>query len=114
MGLGNRHAHQHETVGVQKNAVIAAEFADFAVHQAVQTCDGYPGVVTAVLDGPHPGTEAYEVTLDNGMGGGLYSTGQLTPLVGTTAERHTGGELHTADADYPELRDILVQRPDIA
>lgn len=107
--LGKRHATAHETIGVQKHAVVAEEFYDFSVHQAVLTCDGYPGVVTAVHHGPHPGTEAYEVTLDGGLGGGLYTTGQLSPLVATVAAVE-----HTADQDYPELRDILVQRPDIA
>lgn len=114
MGLGSRTAGQHDTIGVQKNAVVAEEFHDFAVNQAVLTVDGYPGRVTAVLDGPHPGTEAYEVTLDGGLGGGLYTTGQLSPLVGTTAVVEHTGEAHLASDDYLELADILVSRPDIA
>lgn len=109
MGLGSRNAATHETIGVQKHAVVSEEFADFRTGQHVMTVDGYPGVVTAVLDGPFPGTEAYDVTLDNEMGGGMYTTGQLSPLEHTTASTE-----HTADQDYPELAEILTQRPDIA
>lgn len=109
MGLGNRNARRHETVGFQKNAVNSADYADFRVDQTVMTVDGFPGVVTAVLDGPAPGTEAYDVTLNNGLGGGQYTASQLRPLEHTTAS----GD-HTAATDYPELGDILDRRPDIA
>lgn len=109
MGLGSRNAQRHDTVAVQKSAVVSEDFADFSKGQSVMTVDGYPGVVTAVLDGPYPGTEAYDVKLDNGMGGGLYVSGQLSPLVHTTA-----AGAHLASEDYPELGDILHRRPDIA
>jgi hypothetical protein len=109
MGLGNRSARQHETVAVRKAAVVSEDFADFNVGQRVMTVDGFPGVVGAIEDGPYPGTEAYRVTLDNGMGGGLYRTSDLQTINQTTASEH-----HTADQDYPELGDILTQRPDIA
>lgn len=111
MGLGDRHAVRHETVGWQKHAVVSADYADFAVEQRVMTRDGFPGIVTAVLDGPYPGTEAYDVTLDNGMGGGMYTTSQLQPIGGTTASHEHEG---LASADYPELGSILHDRPDIA
>jgi hypothetical protein len=109
MGLGARNAHQHDTVGVQKNAVVSEDFADFRVDQRVMTADGVPGRVAAIEDGPFPGTEAYLVELDNGLGGGLYRSADL---------RETGSQVtateHTADVDYPELGSILTDRPDIA
>jgi hypothetical protein len=55
------------------------------------------------------GAEGYEVTLDDGMGGGLYTSSQLAPAPETTASLQ-----ETAAADYPELEDILQTRPDIA
>lgn len=101
-------------------------FADFTVGQHVMTVDGVPGVVVAVLQGPYPQTEAYEVTLDHGLGGGQYATRDLSPLEPVTAAR-TGQPLgeeqtsapvlgagHLASEDYPELEDILVQRPPLA
>lgn len=109
MGLGNRNARQHETVGFQKNAMVSANYADFAVDQRVMTIDGFPGVVAAIEDGPFPGTEGYQVVLDNNQGGGLYTTSQLSPMDAVTASTD-----HTAAEDYPELGDILSRRPDIA
>lgn len=108
MSVGRRMA-RHETIGVQKNAVVSEDWADFKVGQHVMTIDGFPGHVASIEDGPFPGTEAYRVTLDNDLGGGLYSTGQLSSMPSTTAS----GE-HSAANDYPELSEILVQRPDIA
>jgi hypothetical protein len=108
MGLGGRNARRHETSGVQKNAVVSADYWDFRVGQHVMTVDGFPGVVAAVEDGPYPGTEAYVVTLDNGMGGGEYRTADLRDINRVTAAEHTAAE------DYPELGDILERRPDIA
>lgn len=108
-----REAHQkqqHETLGVQILAGVRSEdYWDFQPEQRVMTIDGIPGVVTAVLDGPVPGTEAYQVTLDGGMGGGSYTASQLSPASATTAS--VAG---TAAADYPELGSILVERPDPA
>lgn len=109
MGLGSRQAGLHDTERARKVAVVSEVFADFAVGQHVMTCDGFPGVVAAVEDGPYPGTEAYQVTLDNGLGGGEYRTAQLSPMEGVTASG-----THTAVEDYPELADILTLRPDIA
>jgi 8-oxo-dGTP pyrophosphatase MutT (NUDIX family) len=114
MGLGRRNARQHETVGFQKNALDSSVFWEYKPQQQVMTVDGVPGVVTAVLDGPYPGTEEYEVTLDNGLGGGSYTASQLQPLAGTTASHdHEATGLHTADQDYPELGSILHDRPPI-
>jgi hypothetical protein len=114
MGLGGRHANvrqgmRHDTAGAQKNAVRAEEWADFQKNQRVETVDGISGVIAAVEDGPVPGNEQYQVVLDNGLGGGTYTASQLTALGPAQAS-----EVHTADRDYPELAQILVDRPDIA
>jgi len=106
--------------------VDPALFADFAVGQRVMTVDGIPGVITEVLDGPYPQTEAYEVVLDDGMGGGQYATRDLSALDAVTATRtvqgtsdvevaaQVGNGLHLASEDYPELGEILVERPPLA
>ena len=109
MGLGSRTARQHETSGFRKQAVVSEDFADFKVREAVMTVDGYPGVVEAVLDGPFPVTESYVVRLANGLCGGEYQAGQLTPL-GLVQGSHE----NLASRDYPELSEILYNRPDIA
>lgn len=80
---------------------------DYGVHSRVMTCDGHPGTVLAVAEGPFPGAESYDVRLDGGLGGGAYLAGQLQPL----AAGHTTG---TAAADYPELAQVLVEHPDPA
>lgn len=78
--------------------------------QHVMTREGFPGTVTAVSDGPAPGNEEYIVTLDNAMGGGRYSSSELSPLPQTTSQVAVVD--HTAATDYPELGDILIRRPD--
>ncbi|MGW1436846.1 hypothetical protein ACWD7M_16545 [Streptomyces griseus] len=100
---------QHETLGVQRLAVRSEDYWDYQPEQRVQTADGYPGRVTAVTDGPFPGTEEYQVVLDHGMGGGAYTASQLRPAGATTAAME-----QTAAADYPELAQVLVERPDPA
>jgi hypothetical protein len=55
------------------------------------TREGFPGVVTEIEDGPHPGNEQYVVLLDGGMGGGNYSPSELQPLnahQGSVADPH--------------------------
>jgi hypothetical protein len=94
---------------MQRQAVNSEEFADFRVDQRVMTIDGIVGKVVAIEDGPYPGTEAYRVALDNGLGGGSYRSADLKDATTTTASTET-----TAAADYPELGDILTRRPDIA
>lgn len=81
---------------------------DFGVRSRVMTCDGHPGTVLAVAEGPYPGTESYNVQLDGGLGGGAYLPGQLQPL----AAGHTA--TGTAAADYPELAQVLAEHPDPA
>jgi hypothetical protein len=104
--LGRKGA-RHQTV----RSVAAGShdaWYDFQPGQRVQTIDGFPGKVVAVQDGPHTGNEAYDVVLDNGLGGGLYTSSQLKAINEKTAD------VHTAADDYPELGTILHERPDIA
>lgn len=111
MGLGSRRASRHDTEALRKLAGMRAEtYWDHAPGDRVMTCDGIPGVVTAVLDGFSPGSESYEVKLDGAAGGGLYSSGQLRQTAGGV-EANT---IHTADQDYPMLGNILRDRPDPA
>lgn len=114
MGLGNRYTGvrrtvNHDTVGLRARAVNAELWHVFHAGQRVQTVDGISGVVAAVEDGPFPGAEQYVVELDQGLGGGQYTAGQLTALGPAQAS-----EVHTAADDYPEMGSILHDRPDIA
>lgn len=99
-----RTARQHETIRSEAG-VRSEDYADFKMRERVMTCDGYAGRITAIHDGPYPGNEAYEVVLDGGMGGGLYTSAQL---------RKAADEAYTATQDYPELAAILSERPDPA
>lgn len=100
---------EHQTLGVQRLAVRSEDYWDFKPEQRVQTIDGVVGVVKHVQDGPVPGTEEYHVELEHGLGGGRYTASQLSPAPITTAAME-----QTAAADYPELAQILVERPDPA
>lgn len=110
---------QHDTAGTRRVAGVDAESQwDFKPGQPVMTCDGIPGRVQAVQDGPVGGTEIYEVVLEAGLGGGSYSSSELSPLPGSQRTAATavtiqveGDEQHIASEDYPELSDILVDRP---
>lgn len=109
MGLGSRNARRHETVRSQ--AVRSEDYWDFSPGQRVSTVDGFLGKVVAVEDGPVAGYESYEVELDNGLGGGLYTSGQLR-----ATSDHTGSSpstaANTASVDYPELAEVLQERKD--
>jgi 8-oxo-dGTP pyrophosphatase MutT (NUDIX family) len=125
----------HETLGYQRLAQIGEVYRAFGPGDAVMTIDGLPGEITAVLDGPFPQTEEYEVALNGGAGGGRYTAGQLRALGSLTGlsalalavdsdDEQTGSGdtsddlnpyeatvgLHTADLDYAELHDILHER----
>lgn len=110
MGLGSRTARRHLTAKAVEAASAGNEtYWDFKPGQRVMTCDGFPGVVAAVHDGPFAGNEEYTVTLDGGLGGGAYTASQLREESKTTASHEK-----TAADDYPELGNVLTDRPDIA
>lgn len=75
----------------------------------VMTREGFAGRVDDVLDGPQGGNEIYIVTLDNGMGGGEYGPGEIKPM-----SQSTSSVERTAADDYPELAEILTERPPLA
>lgn len=100
---------EHQTLGVQRLAVRSEDYWEYKPDQRVQTIDGVTGVVKHVEDGPFPGHEEYQVELDRGLGGGRYTASQLSPAP-ITAEAME----QTAAVDYPELSQILVERPDPA
>jgi hypothetical protein len=66
---------RHSTRLSQVNGDGAAPGQDFRAGQSVMTSDGLPGRVTAVSEGPFPGSAEYRVTLDGGMGQGTYAPG---------------------------------------
>lgn len=115
----------HDTTAMQKNSVQGdVEYGDFVVGDRVMTIDGIAGRVANVAYGPFRSLEEYEVVLDNNMGGGTYTAGQLSPLgqqgtvsvLSVEAEAQLTAQLieastgHTANHDYPELGDILETR----
>ncbi len=138
MALGNR-SQRHDTDASRKVAGFAqhSDWWSFTAGQRVLTQEGLPGEVTDVEDGPVAGNETYIVSLDNNLGGGEYSAGELQPLdsnrleakqAAVPVQRSDGttifidsmdelddaqASLHTAAEDYPELSEILVRRPPI-
>lgn len=109
MSLGERNAKARHERGLHAEAIVSADYWLFQPGEKVMTLDGLPGVVAAVYDGPFAGSEEYQVTLDNGLGGGAYTSSQLTAFKAQTASHE-----HTAAEDYPELGEILTDRPDPA
>lgn len=97
----------HDTSGTRKQAGMVP--TEYYAKQRVITVDGLTGTVASVSVSPF-GVEDYEVILDHGMGGGIYSTSQLSPA----PTQHEAVGVHLASDDYPILRDILADRPDIA
>lgn len=113
MGLGSRTATTHSTrMSSVHEAVMSEAYADYSVGQRVITREGFIGKVEQVYDGPFPGTESYQITLEGGMGAGEYAT---RDIVGTAGHTQASFDMTgTAGEYYPELRDILTDRPDIA
>lgn len=98
----------HQTQAAARHDVDGSGLWDFQPQQHVMTCDQLAGTVVAVHDGPFPGSEEYEVQLDGGLGGGRYTASQLSDAAPVVASAGT------APYDYPELGQILVERPDPA
>jgi hypothetical protein len=108
----------------------AALDAEFHVGQRVVTIDGVAGRIQFVTGSFSPGVAEYQVTLDNGMGGGTYTASQLRavpdsyqapsgphsnlPAGVTAALEAEAVEVHLASEDYPEMGQILHERPDPA
>lgn len=82
----------------------------FPVGSRVMTKEGFPGVVEDAHEGLGPYGSTYFVTLDSGMGGGEYAEAELRPL----ADPRAASVERTAADDYPELGNILVERPPLA
>lgn len=99
---------RHETVASARHALTEQQYWEYQPGARVMTVDG-PGRVEAVHSGPFAGAEDYQIALEGGLGGGTYSTGQITALLSSQA----AGE-HTAAEDYPELGTVLQDRPDPA
>lgn len=90
----------------------AGPLADYQIGMRVNTREGYPGVITDILEGPADLT-TYWVRLDNDMGGGEYAEAEIWPLAAqqtASAMASEAGVDHTAADDYPELDEILAER----
>ena len=103
--------------------------AAFRQGQRVQTIDGRPGRVLFISAAFAPGVTEYQVQLDHGMGEGTYTASQLRPVpddyrganqplppgllpAGVTAAIEAEPETHLASYWYPEMGEVLRDRPD--
>ena len=111
MGLGRRNARKHDTNGVRVQSSMDVEpVTGYQVGQKVVTLDGFPGTIVRIEDADLRGNDNFHVILDNGLGGGEYSSSQINPVTASKSQFLA----HLASEDYPELEEILVERPDIA
>src|SRR5690606_41400524 len=94
----------HQTAAAMR--FDAEQEYDYVPGDRVMTIDGIPGTVVAVNDGPFRGNEEYEISLDDGLGGGFYTYSQIRGRVNEN--------LYTDDRDYPELAAGLRKDPDTA
>ena len=97
--------------------------ADFHVGQRVRTLDGFIGRILLVTQSFAVGNVEFQVVLDNGAGGGTYLASQLRPIPDAYGGSHQApaylpAGVHTAELetvaseDYPEMGDVLRERPD--
>jgi 8-oxo-dGTP pyrophosphatase MutT (NUDIX family) len=112
----------HETLGFLRHASSAGASWEFQPGDRV-LADGLPGVVASVDDTNPVGIESYQVTLDNGLGGGEYTAAQLSRPGSATAalvdSQVASDALSPVEATsqltaafyYPELGTILEDRP---
>jgi hypothetical protein len=77
-------------------SVEAEDWHQYAVGDRVQTIDGYPGVVTGVMDGPF-GIERYAIVLDQGLGGGDYGPGDIVGKLNGGPNGRMGSKTAAAD-----------------
>ncbi len=103
---------KHQTTASQRIEAMpyASSDHEYKKDDLVITCDGLPGRIVGVHDGPFRGNEEYEIVLENDLGRGTYTSSQIK---GRFIE-DSDPNIFTADKDYPELHDILRQRPDPA
>ena len=122
-----------------KAGVNSEDFYEFGTGDRVYTTDGLFGRVTAVEDGHEAGAEQYIVELDYEMGGGIYTASELRRPTSDDVEKTAAPDgqviseknkvtlhLEAADLaedediyslatdDYPELAEILAERPPMA
>src|SRR6516162_6480970 len=125
-----RRAARHQTR--LSGAHTAAADTEFQPGQRVRTIDGLIGRILEVSESWAPGNTAYQVVLDNGMGGGTYLGSQLRPipqdygglhptpanlpasLGSADGEPPSGENVHLASEDYPEMGTVLHDHPDPA
>ncbi len=96
-----RRASRHQTVASSQHEAVRTE--DYWIchpDASVMTIDGL-GKVTAVHDGPFPGSEEYEIALHGGKGGGRYTSSQITAVLPSQSLAHAteATTKHTAGDD---------------
>ena len=101
---------QHDTLAMQRLAAPEDQHWEWRPDDLVMTSDGFLGTVTAVSNGVVPGLEEYQVKLHGDFGGGPYRASQLSQPSAAMLAAVAG----TAAQDYPELAQVLLDKPDPA